>query len=190
MTDWAQVRWTEASQVVALQTSDPAALPDSGISPQAHFLSLRNSEQRDEAVGFLGLALPRFEAIAWAAHIVEQEAGGHRLSMLDRQALDYSLRWIGDANDDRRRAAFEAAGQAGERAPERLLAMAVFFSGGSISMPDLPPVLPPPEAVGKFTAGAICVAAHRGTEAKAVLDRALDLGEKIAVQGTRALQKP
>lgn len=184
MAEWNQVRWTEARQIVALMGHD--ALPDEGISPHDHYAGVRAAGRHDEAVGFLGHALPRFEAIAWASRILEEAAGSHVPSP-DRQALDYALRWLGDPSDDRRRAAMEAADEAAFGAPERLLAMAVFLSGGSISQPDLPPVLPPPESAGRCAAGAILLAAHRSGDAASMLDRALDLGEKVAEQGTRAL---
>lgn len=190
MTQWAQVRWTEARQLVALQGAEPAALPDEGVTPHAHYTMLREAGRRDEAVAFLAIALPRFEAIGWAARIVEEEANARRLSGPDRQALDYALRWLGEPNDDRRRAAMDAAGIAGERAPERLLALAVFFSGGSVSTPDLPAILPPPEAAAKCAGGAVAIAAHLTQDAPAVLDRALDLGEMVADQGMQALANP
>ena len=187
MGDWAQVRWTEARQVAALMGDDEDALPENGTDPETHYRTVREAARRDRAVGFLGHALPRFEAIAWASRIVEQEAEHTRMKAMNRQALDYALRWLGDPNDDRRRAAMEAAEQADDHAPERMLALAVFFSGGSISLPDLPPVLPPPESAGRCAAGAILLAAHRSADAASVLDRALDLGEKVAQHGTRAL---
>jgi hypothetical protein len=60
------------------------------------------------------------------------------------------------------------------------------MSGGSISEPDLPPVLPAPELSGKLAAGAIIVAAHRSGDAKAALEAALEFGEGIAARGVDA----
>jgi hypothetical protein len=187
MDGWTQVRWTEARQVAQLMELEEEHLPDEGVAPLAHYAATREAGDRAGAVAFLGHALPRFEAIAWACRILEDEARDLKLRVLDRQALDYSLRWLGDPSDERRRAAMEAADEAGARSPEKLLAMAVFFSGGSIAPPDLPPVLPQPETAGRLASAAIQLAAHRTDHAAAVLDRALDLGEKVAQQGTRAL---
>ncbi|RHW17009.1 hypothetical protein D1610_12845 [Sphingomonas gilva] len=187
MTEWMLCKFTEARQVVQLMRVEEAELPEPAVTPVTHFASIRGAEQRAEAVKFLALALPRFESIAWAGHVLEREALDRRLPARDRQALDFALRWLGDPDDARRRAAFEAAEAAGDRAPERLLALAVFFSGGSISMPDLPPVLPPPESSGTFAGAAVLAAAFRSDNPDEVLDRALDLGEAVASNGMDAL---
>ena len=190
MAEWAQVRWTEARQLLALQGVADGEMPTEGLTPQAYFAALRNEQRRDEAVAFLGAALPRVEAIAWAGRVLDDEANAARIGGADRQALDHALRWLGDPSDDRRRGAMDASEQAGESAPERLLALAVFMSGGSLSGPDLAPVQPPADAAGRLAAGAVAGAAYRTSAPTAVLDRALDLGEKVAEQGLSALNNP
>ena len=185
---WNQVRWTEAHQVAALMDVDETALPAAGIAPDAHYQALRADGDRLTAVGFLGHARPRFEALAWAARVLDEEAARQTLPRADRQALEHVLRWLGEPDDRSRRAAMDAAEAAGERSPERMLATGVFFSGGSISGPDLPPVMPAPELAGRFAAVAVTLAAARAAEeSDAVLDRALDLGERVADQGAQAL---
>ena len=82
----------------------------------------------------------------------------------------------------------DAAEEADEASPERMLATAVFFSGGSISLPDLAPIPPAPELAGKLAAVAITMAATRAKTCDEVLDRALDLGERVAAKGARALE--
>ena len=184
MDDWTQVRWTEARQILSLMGQEEAELPEPGIDPKTYYAARRAAQDRSAATNFLGHALPRLEAIVWASHILDEQSRTITLAPMDRQALDYALRWIGDPNDDRRRTAMDAAGEAGRRSPERLLGMAVFYSGGSISLPDMPPVLPPPEAAGRLAASAILIASHRVADAAGMLDHALDMGEKIATQGT------
>lgn len=185
---WHQVRWTEAQQIAALIGADDDPAPEPGVAPDQHHRGLRDRGDRLGAVAFIGHALPRFEALAWATHVLEREAAAHALSRADRQALDHALRWLGEPNDLTRRAALEAAEAAGERAPERMLATGVFFSGGSISDPDLPPVAPAPELAGRFAAIAVTLAAARSRDGHAVLDRALDLAERVASDGLRALE--
>jgi len=189
MDGWDQVRWTEARQVAALMRIDEEAWPPAGMTPRAHFHALREAGDRPAAIAHLGHALPRFEALAWSCTVLDREAAGRTLRPHDRRALDAALRWLGDPGDAWRRAAFDAAEAAGEHAPERLLGLAVFFSGGSISQPDLPPVLPPPETAGAMAAAAVTVAGYRSADPAAALDRALDLGDKIAARGTRALKE-
>lgn len=186
---WNQVRWTEAHQIASLMGVEEDALPAAGVEPEPHYHALRKAGDRAGAATFLGHALPRLEALAWAARVLEDEARTRELKHGDRQALDHALRWLGDPNDASRRAAMAAADEAGERSPERLLATGVFFSGGSISQPDLEPVLPAPELAGRFAAAAVALAAARAEqESDAVFDRALDLGEQVAADGARALE--
>ena len=70
---------------------------------------------------------------------------------------------------------------------ERFLALAVFYSGGSIGQPGQPEIPPPPGAGARFATGAIEQAAYRSADATAFLVRALDLGEAIAERGREAL---
>lgn len=186
MDGWNNIRWTEARQVVDLMGGDPP-LPDPAAAPADHYRTLRDGGRDEDAVSFLGHALPRYEVVAWAGRVVEDEAEAAALRPADRRALDYALRWIGTPDDAYRRAAHAAGAAAGERAPERMLALAVFYSGGSISAPDLPPVQPAPGLAGRFASGAIRLAAHRSPDATATIARALALGERIAAHGVEAL---
>lgn len=185
---WNQVRWAEAQQVAALMGVDDVAMPAPGVTPETHYATLRAGEEPHVAVSFLGHALPRMEAIAWAGRIVEEAARARQLNAADRQALDHALRWLGEPGDATRRAAMDAAMLAGERSPERMLATSVFFSGGSISEPDLPPIQPAPELAGRLAAMAIVMAAAGAASRDEFLTRALDLGEKVASDGARALE--
>jgi hypothetical protein len=185
---WSEVRWTEACQITELMGHDEADWPAPGVEPRAHFLALREAGARAEAAAFLGHALQRLEALAWACRILEQEAAGRALPLRDRQALDHALRWLGEPTDEHRRAAYEAAEAARDSAPERVLATAVFLSGGSLSLPDLPPVPPPPELAGRVAGVAVVMAAARSERRDEVLDRALDIGDKIAKIGARSLE--
>ena len=185
---WNQVRWTEAHQIASLMDAGGAA-PAEGVAPDEHYRGVRDGGDRLTAVSFIGHALPRFEALAWAARVLDEQAAALTLSRADRQALEHALRWLGEPDDANRRAAMAAADAAGEDTPERMLATGVFFSGGSISEPDLPPVMPPPELAGRFAAIAVVMAAARVEERDAVLDRALDLGERIATDGAAALAR-
>jgi hypothetical protein len=187
MDAWSQIKWTEARQILEQMEKDESELPAASVSPREYYDRLRAAGELEEAMLFLGHALPRYESAAWAAHRLEQVAQGTDLGLSDRQLLDYSLRWLGDPSDAHRRAAFEACeGSAGESA-ERLLALAVFMSGGSLAPEDLPPVLPEPGLSGHLAACALIVAAHRCADPHRALLQSLDLGERIASAGLEAL---
>lgn len=189
MTDWSTIRLTQARQVAELMGVEEDGLPPADRSVRQHYDGLRSAPGSGrESVAFIGHALPRMEAIAWAARLLDDESRRVELARRDRQALDHVLRWLGDPDDTRRRGARDSADAAGERSPERMLAMAVFFSGGSMSLPDLPPILPPPEACGRMAVGAVTLAAYRSGDPDAFFDRALLLAEAVAEHGMRAIQ--
>ena len=187
MSEWNAIRWTDARQVAELAGYDEEALPSSDIGVHQHYTHVREGGSPSEALDFIGHALSRLEAVSWAAKIIDEESRTRTLAVRDRLALDTVLRWLGDPDDANRRAAYDAAMKAREQAPERTLGMAVFFSGGSISTPDLQPVLPPPESASRCAVTAIKQAAYRNEAPDAVFDRALVLAEAIAEQGIKAL---
>lgn len=186
MSEWNAVKFAEARQVAELMGSE--ILPEADRTAPGHYDGLRSEGRHEEALLFIGHALPRLEVVTWAARLLEAESHRRPLDMADRQALDHALRWLGDSDDATRRAAYEAALEADERAPERLLGFAVFFSGGSVSLVDLPPVLPPPEACARCATGAVLLAAHRCEDSAAFIADALAAAEAIAAHGLDALQ--
>jgi hypothetical protein len=173
---WTQVRWTEAGQVTANLGWPRSA--DDAQPPEIFFDALRAQGREPEAALFLGQALPRYEVVAWAARAVRELAPPDRTP--DGEALKAALLWLQDPSDSRRRAAFEASERAGDGSPQRLCALAVFFSGGSLAPDHLQPVLPPKETAGKFAAAAVIRAAAAGGQPKDALRQALDLGEALA----------
>jgi hypothetical protein len=185
MTEWTAVKLTDARQVGTLMGLDPLPEP---VAAAECYTALREAGRQTEAMQFIGHALPRLEVVAWAARLLDAESRRLHLDMADRQALDHALRWLDDADEGTRRAAYDAAQAAGERAPERLLGLAVFFSGGSISLPDLPPVLPPPEVCARFATTAVLLAAQRSGDMTSFLTGAMTLAEGVAARGMDALQ--
>ena len=185
MDSWKQVRWAEAGQIADVMNIPRDAVQDSAASPQQAFDMLRKRGETQLALRFLAHALPRLEAVAWAAQLLDQWSANASLTSPRRQALDHSLRWLGEPADEYRRAALEAADQAPEDSPERLLGYAVFMSGGSISQPDLPAIQPPQQVCAQLASAAVLVAAYRTDSPAAALDAACALGEKIAANGVQ-----
>ena len=127
---------------------------------------------------FLGQALPRFEAVVWAARSLQDMSTPSRLPN-EVQALTSTLLWIQDPSENRRRAAFDAAELAATTSPERLCAMAAFYSGGSITDETAQPTPAPKDLTGRLSSGAVLIASARSADA-AALDKALRLGEALA----------
>lgn len=177
MRRWKQVKWTEAGQVVAI-LGWPASEHDAD-APEIFFDRLVREGRHDDAALFLGQALPRFEVVAWAAQAVRQLASA-QASAADAEALKAALLWLQDPSETRRRAAFAAASEAGVASAQRMCAMAVFFSGGSMAPAEREPLLPPKDTAGTFAAGAVLTAAGSGERRREGLRSALALGDALA----------
>ena len=185
MTDWHRVKWSEARQVLDLlgEAGETMPAPD-GQTPSAYFDRLRADARLAEAAKFLGQALPRLETVAWAARSVRDlSIQDSQASRANAPALRAALLWVGDPTENRRRAAHAAAEACDSASPERLAAMAAFFSGGSIAPPECAVLPAPREAAGLFASGAVLSAAARTGDMPAALDKALDLGAGIASRG-------
>ncbi len=175
------MRWTEARQLTSsLGWASDDKSPDPGLPPSAYFDALREAGQAVQAAQFLGLALPRWEAVAWAARSVRDLRTDEVRGPAEAEALKRALLWVQDPTEPRRRAAYEAAQAAESSSPERLAALAAFFSGGSLAPEEFQAVQAPPEAAGKLAAGAVLTAVFSGAEPWAALERCFEEGVRLA----------
>jgi hypothetical protein len=185
MADWPRVKWSEAAQVLELLGDGAADFPKAGAEPPAaYFEQLRGADRLGDAARFLGHALPRLEAVAWAARTVRDlPPPDGKADRADELALRAALFWVGDPIENRRYAAYNAAMACHVGSPERLAALAAFFSGGSIAPPELQPVHAPRESSNRFASGAVLLAAARSPDMNGALAKALDAGVIIASKG-------
>lgn len=176
---WTRVKWTEAGQVTAvLGWKAGAGDPSVSQTPHAYFDALCAAGRTTEAVEFLAQALPRWEAVAWAARAVREMGGMDEEA--DARALKAALLWVQDPTEERRRAAQDAAEGAEPDSASRLAALAAFYSGGSIAPPDAEVLPAPRDAAGRFAAGAILTAAARSEDMDEALAASLGVGTAIA----------
>lgn len=190
MSDWPIVKLTQARQVAMLMDVESEDLPDAAIDVQAGYAAIKAEGSAADAVDYIGHALPRLEAVTWAAHLLDAESRTGPLPVLDRLALDHALRWLDAPSDANRRATQAAALAASPRSAEQRLGLAVFYSGGSIADPGMPPLLPPPEACLRYAVAAVKRAAFRTEIPDAVLARALAAAEHSAAGGSAILLAP
>jgi hypothetical protein len=183
MTDWTRVKWTEAGQVIELLDWAAPSEAVGRTPPETYFRDLRKAKRVEDATFFLGMALPRQETVAWAARSVRDLSEGFERPRTDVDALKAALLWVQDPSEPRRRAAFEAAQLAHHTCAERLAAMAVFLSGGSLAPDNVQPVPAPNDVAGRIGAGAILVAASKRIDRVAAINRVLDEGDAIARWG-------
>jgi hypothetical protein len=182
MNIWPKSAWTDAGQVYefiagAITHKDQAdALHQ---PPPLHFKALVDSDRLSEAVFFVGHALPRYESVVWAAQSLLASGTVDRNNPL----VVAVLRWIDDPCEDLRRNVQQLALAESVVTSAYMLANAVFMSGGSISIPDGPPVLAPPDSCAKFAVGAVLDAASSSDNPARILRLAAELGDTMASQG-------
>jgi hypothetical protein len=181
MNKWNKTAWTDAGQIFDF-TGEAAAHRDEGdalkSAPDVYFNTLVSEGKLREAVSFVGHALPRYEGVVWAAQTLLTA------DLIDRNhpLVKAILRWIDDPDEGHRRAVRGLAETEDSFAPVHMLAMAVFTSGGSISLPDLAPVLAPPNASAKYAVGAVLTAAYATSDPNRIMQQAAEIGDTMASQ--------
>lgn len=175
-TEWPRTIWSNARQVNAL--NGVPDMPDDQLAPAAFFHALRDAGRDREAALFLAQALPRYEAVAWAAQVIDGIPAAQPQSLEPTVAAIRA--WLADASDANRRAVGDAAGPTDPPAAVTLCALAAFHAGGSIAPADQPIASPPRGLTGRFAGTAVIAASALTTDFAQQLRRALDAGEAIA----------
>ncbi|MGH7129557.1 MAG: DUF6931 family protein, partial [Planctomycetaceae bacterium] len=137
-----------------------------GLSPLDFLDALTGDEFFPDAVRFLAHVLPKREAVAWGCRCVGKVLAG-RLPDHQAAALVAARQWTEDPTESHRRAAHAAAESLGFDGITALVAMAAFWSGGSITPPDAPVVPPADGLTGQGLTGALLMAAYATTPADA-----------------------
>ncbi len=123
----------------------------------AFLAALIQNKLYPDGLRFVAYMLPRREAIWWAClclwQLYRTEPGRKTSEVFQRV-----VRWVQEPDEENRRGAYAAGRAAGVTTPEGGLAAAVFFSGGSISLPDCPEVEPGPLATAQNVASAVVLA--------------------------------
>src|SRR5262245_56949863 len=158
------------------------ALLRDDLTPRQFFDLLVEKEEFEDAIRFLAHALPKRAAVWWGCLCLWQESRPEPVAPV-RAAIEAAVRWVLEPSDDNRRTADAPARAAGIDTAAGCLAKAVFWSGGSLLPPHLPPVLPKPFLTAKAVAGAVLLAAaHSGTADVRRLRRRefLTIGREVA----------
>ncbi len=150
-----------AASVPTLEEPARAALRPEH-SPRQYVDALTKAGLLADAVRFLAHALPRREAVWWAAQCVRL-VPKFTADPKAAAALAAAEAWAAAPTDEHRRAAFAAAEAAGLDKPAACAALAAFLSEGSLGPAHLQEVPPPPH-VGPAAASAAVVLAAVGVE--------------------------
>ncbi len=142
-----------------------------------------------EAARLCAHALPRREAVWWAARCAEATAPD-ALPEADGQARALAESWVRRIADDTRRAAMAQAELGGFQSPEAWVAVAAFWSGDSMSPLGQPKVPPAPHLTGVAVSGAVILASVRGAPERqpARLRRFIDSARDIAAGGAGMIE--
>jgi len=182
MSEWALIQWSQARQITQTMGIKDAQAPAAGITPGQHFASLIASSRLTEAVQFLAHALPRYEAVQWAANAMGQLRPAADRDLDEARAFDTAHQWLRDPDERLRHLPQTLADTMEEPVPEKLLLQAIFLSGGSIAPEDLPPVHPRPDTTAKLASTAILLAVFATPEPEKALSQVLQDGEKLAAR--------
>lgn len=159
--------------------SDAAqALLDPQMASDKYLALLISKELYADATRFTAFHLPKRDAVWWGALCLWNvyRPSTNEAACRSVEAVFQALtRWVQEPNETNRRAAEAVGREAGITTPHGQLALAVFFSEGSVSLPGLPEVLPKPWQTAKNVAGAVVAASKKGKPSEALGNQRLFL---------------
>ena len=137
---------------------EPKQLLRDGMTPAQFLTALMDAKKFPDAVKFLAHAMPKREAVAWAAACARDIAGPNPPPKI-LNALNATDAWVQNPSEQNRRAA-EAAYQVAEvSTPAGCAALSAFLSGGSLAPPNVPAVPPADHLTAHAASGAVTLAA-------------------------------
>lgn len=173
---------TAAAVCRNFELSEPAkALLDPDVKPRPFLDILIEKRLNDDATMLMAHAMPKREAIWWACHCVRM-AHGEKLPPGAEEVLTCAETYVAKPTDELRRKTFEKAETSNFDPPAGFVGMAVFFSSGSLSLPNLPPVPPKDHLAAGMVGNAVKVAAvvQGGARAGEFFPKFFALGYDVA----------
>jgi hypothetical protein len=166
MADLAKLR-PDLQAVLAMAKLEPAhsTLVRDCADTAAALTRLEDAGQLTGAARLGGFALPRREAVWWASMCASHTAPPHQPELEQRMREAAEL-WVRRQDDDSRRAAMDLARLAGFNTPEAWVAVAAFWSDGSMAPRGQPVVPPGVHLTGTAVGGAVALASVRGDPAR------------------------
>ena len=164
-----------------IKLSDDAHALLTDESMPAEFLqTLIEEELLPDALKFLACWLPKPDAVRWGCGCVRAVLEDD-FNEKDTAAIEAAEAWADEPDEPQRRAAESAAKANDLKGPASWLAQAAFWSGGSLTGPDMTPVPPDEGLTARGVAAALSMAASHGQPGKAKQRYAmfLDQGKEL-----------
>lgn len=127
-------------------------------TPEQFLKALIADNQYYSAIVFLAHALPKRESVWWAC-ICTKATVTDKTSKDNLEALKSAEQWVYSPTEDNRRLAENLAEKTEYITPASWTAMAAFWSGGSVTGPDEPPVPPAQYLYANAVSGAVNLSA-------------------------------
>ncbi len=180
---------TTSELATIAKLSEPAlALLRDDLGPSKYIALLSENKLYKDAVKFYAHGMPPKVAINWGL-MCSKELGDPATEEKRKPSVTAVENWLKTPEDATRWEAKKVADKSGMETSADCMAMAVFFSGGSITPPEknAPEVQPAPYMSNKFVAGGIEIAVVSFEPAKKEerFQKALDLG-RAQLQGGSA----
>ncbi len=137
-------------------TDEARLLAKDGIGPSRFVGLLEERSLFQDAIRFLACGFPVALAIEWGCRCIRELTPSEVTE--SSKTFGAAEAWLKSPNDENRRKAREAADQSEMPQAADLLAMAVFFSGGSITPAGAPETPPPEYVASRLAAGGIIMA--------------------------------
>lgn len=184
MSDWTIVLWNKAHQITTQLDVLESLQPDRETTPQAHFNFLRTSGYFSEAAMLIGAALPKIEMINWVCESLPDVGVQDKNRSKRNQLKAHIQRWIDDPDEEKRRTLFDIVETSNNEWPETLLALSIFYSGGSIAPENIDSIQPDPIICVQLAIAALTLAEASDIHANPeFLSAALDRADQIAKSG-------
>ncbi len=145
-------------------SDDARALLSPDLVSGKYIALLISQKKYADAIRFTAFTLPKQDAIWWGTLCLWDGCRTERDDMLPKPVgavFETLIAWLQEPSEAKRRAVESAGRAAGITTPHGQLAMATFFSEGSMSAPDQPEVLPDPWLTAKSVASVVLAASKK-----------------------------
>jgi predicted component of type VI protein secretion system len=151
---------TLAEWSAALELSDEATeLLGKDTDSWKYVDQLTEAKLYPDAMRMAGALIPAQQLVAWGAKMVSQTLG--EISGPSKIAMDAALKWVAEPSETNRRLCEDAAQESEFDGPAAWIALAAFWSQGSMGPKGQPEVPAPFGLAAKAVAGALMMTATR-----------------------------